>query len=358
MAAREARPLAPQYHGRLGATKTVLHSIAVISKHLFSTASQNTGFASDSSVTRTPETPPRSALAIAAERERQRVPSGADQAALQAPTDLRSLLREKAEAEALLHEELKVVDDDPEWQEYHNELEFELDVLRSRYTNSGEKMTPQRMAQFQAHSRKLQHTLMEKAAEKAAHKVFLALTGKERDKLRREFEEFEGTGALDVPDPLRFLAHQSSELDDSFSHLRRGLLMRAHQEGRLSKEELEEKLAAEEELVAQSRVKDDERRSAHAKAVASLPVDPQQMPPLAADVPKDVAERAAIEDRLLTLRNSLRAKEMKQLTAQVERERAVEKARQLLERDAQQGKKQARRERDAEMAAADQGDRS
>jgi hypothetical protein len=289
-----------------------------------------------------------------AQEERQRVPSGADQDGLRAPKDLRELLQEKAEAEALMHEELKVLDDDPEWQEYRHELEFELDVLRSRYTNSGEKMTPQRIAQFQAHSRKLQHTLMEKAADKAAHKAFLALSGKERDKLRREFQEFESTGALDVPDPLRFMEHQSSELDASFSHLRRALLLRSHDEGRISKEDLELKLAEEDKTVAQSRSQDAQRRSDHERAVASLPDDPQVMPSVAPGVPKDVAERAAIEDRLLALRNSLRSKEMKQLSAQVEREREMERAKLVLEREMGTGKKQARREQEAEMEAAEQ----
>lgn len=284
--------------------------------------------------------------------QRQRVPSGADQAALGAPADLETLLKQQAEAQVVMAEQLKAVEETEEWQEYKGEVEFELDVLRSRYSQSGEPMTPQRTAQFQAHHRKLQMTIMERAAEKAANKLFLSMTSKERDKMRREFQELEATGmSLDEDDAMELQPFQTSELDAGMSNLRLALLTKAFEEGRITKEELDRQRAAEQEGVAASRLKDPERRRMHEEAVAAVGKGAPTMPSIAASASKEVKEKASIEDRLLAMRAKVRDQEMQELSAQVERQRALDRAEGVIEKQ-----QTARGAKDTELGSESNSD--
>jgi len=243
------------------------------------------------------------------------------------------MIKELAESQAVLAEQLKVVEEAEEWQEYKAEVAFELDVLRSRYTQSGEPMTPQRTAQFQAHHRKLQMAIMDRAADKAAQKLFLSMTSKERAKMRREFGELEAAGhTLEVEDVMALQPFQTSELDESLSNLRLSLLQRAQSEGQVSREHFEQRMAHERALVQASRERDPERRQLHEEAVASLGADPFAMPGVAASASDAVKEKASIEDRLLQMRDRVRRKEAETLSAQVERERSLDDAGRVLDR--------------------------
>jgi hypothetical protein len=259
------------------------------------------------------------------------VPSGADQPALSAPEDIQELIKQRAEARAVLSEQLKVVTDTEEWQEYNAEAEFELDVLRSRYANSGEPMTPQRTAQFQAHHRKLQMHIMEQAAEKAAQKFFLGLTSKEREKLRQEFQELEATGeTLDTGDVLDAPGLDVGALDEQFSKLRTTLAEKALHEGRMTKEQFERALSEESKAVERARAAAEEVRRAQARAREGMPENPREMPALGDGSSAEVQEKASIEDRLLQMRDRVRAKERESLIAAVERERLRERAERIL----------------------------
>ena len=100
-----------------------------------------------------------------------------------------------AEESAVSNEVRRAVHEMPEWKEYDSEVAFELNLLRWRYSASGQKMTPARRAQMQAHAAQTQDKLMSEHAELAAKRYAASLTAKERTELRRLFSRLDPNAA-------------------------------------------------------------------------------------------------------------------------------------------------------------------
>ena len=203
------------------------------------------------SKTRRKELPEEGASASQQEEQDQR-PEGAQ--------SLTEALAELAEGRVVRDETIRAVEETPEWQNYEAEVDFEMQLLRQRYTASGQKLTPARRQQMSAHLEQVQHKVMDEHASIAAENFTASLTSKEKDELRELFGKLHADGVELAPPTME---EPTMGLDESLYGFQESVTDMMYKAGRIDEtkyNEMKEKIARERETYSASMGTEEESR--------------------------------------------------------------------------------------------------